>query len=233
MSRNSGVKVRSGITDTRTNKPCRSCGVLMDDAGAHFVCLACGYRLEKDNKPASGEVSAWQKQVADLHSQKFITARQAQNEQLLSGFGPLRVLLFAGVLALGIVAPLQNLLPLVNGGSQGPNAIPTAVAAIVAIAVAGWAAFTQAGPQRMLQRNVLAALALAALLGLVMSGPIGHMLTAQYGAMHNGVDLASGVANRIAQTPVWWQPLLQLGGNFAAFGLLAFICHREATDRMY
>ena len=44
MSRNPGVRVRGGNVDTRTDKPCRNCGVLMDDGGTHFVCLACGWR---------------------------------------------------------------------------------------------------------------------------------------------------------------------------------------------
>ncbi|MEZ5336711.1 MAG: hypothetical protein R3F46_00470 [bacterium] len=233
MSRNSGVKLRSGIMETQSNKACRNCGVLMDDAGGNYVCLACGYRLEKEHKPSAAEASAWQKQVADLHSQKYLSAGQASSEQFMSGFGPLRVLLFLGIAALAIAAPLQNLLPLINGTPQGPLALPTALAALLMLAVSGWASFSQPGTQRLLQRNLLGLLALTALAGLVMSGPVSSMLAEQYGAMHNAVDSASGVVRNISQTPVWWQPTLLMGGFLAGLGLLAFICHREGTERMY
>ena len=233
MSRNSGVKLRSGIADTQSNKPCRKCGVMMDDEGTHYICLACGYRMERIGRPAQTDNSAWNKQVADLDSQRMISARQAQHEQLLSGFGPVRVLLFLAIFGLSAAGPLQNVMHFVEGTTPGPLALPSMIFLAVVVFTGLWAAFGQPGEQRMLQRNVLGLLAVASLAGLLMARSVNSILAAQYGALNNFTSAQEGVAGGIASVPAFWQAPLLLGGLFLCLAALAFICHREASEQMY
>lgn len=234
MNKNTGVKVRTGIMDTLSNKPCRKCNTLMDDAGTHYICLACGYKLEKTESAGSTrESTAWEKQVADLRSQQQLSARQASGIQLMAGFGPLRTILFLLIAVLCIAGPLQNLAPLVNGLNTGPLALPTAVFFLFVLSSAGWSCFSQPGLRRTAQRNLLAVLALACLAGLIMSGPVNAILASQYGAMQNVVSHEIGVANRIAATPALWTAPLLFGTMFSALAVLALICHREADESAY
>jgi hypothetical protein len=206
----------------------------MDDAGTHYICLACGYRLEKTQSAGgSRESTAWEKQVANLHSQQQLSARQASGIQLMAGFGPLRAMLFLLIAVLCIAGPLQNLAPLVNGLEAGPYALPTAVFFLFILSCAGWSCFSQPGLRRVIQRNLLAGLALACLAGLIMSGPVNIILGSQYGAMHNVMSHEPGAASRIAATPALWTAPLLFGTMFSALIVLALICHLEAGEGAY
>ena len=230
-SRNPSVRIRTGITDSLSNKPCRSCGTLMDDAGTHFVCLSCGHRLDK-TVDGRREANAWEKQVANLQSQQQISAGQAKGIQFTAGLGPLRMLAFLGLAAAAALGPLQNLFPLIDGRSAGPLAVPTVSVLLLILVIAGWAGFGQPGPQRMLQRNILAVLSLACLAGLAMAAPLNRLLAEQFGAMHNGLSEAGGTV-AIAATPAIWHAGPLLGSMFITLAALAVICHFEAAERPY
>ncbi len=233
MSRNSGVRVRTGSGDTQTTKPCRNCGVMMDDDGSHLVCLACGYRMEKTQQQKSSEATAWQKQVADLNSQQYLSAGQARGMQMMASYGPLRLgifLLLGAMLALG---PLQNLEHLINGTLPAPLAYETAGVLGLVLLIAAWVGLGQPGTQRILQRNILAALALTSLMALSASRLLNGMLSVQYGALFDTASKQEGMMIGIASVPIWWQAPMLLGGMFVFLGGLAYICHREGTEQMY